>query len=194
MRKIRLIAGVVIALFCVRGSAWADGCGTMLMPVVQLKQVARGFGPAGRIMHTGLDLTAPYGTPVRAALAGSVVFAGTFAGYGRMIDIDHGHGAITRYAHLSTFARDLRVGRLVGTGDIIGAVGTSGHAHGPHLHFEVRQSGRAVDPKPFLALAACPTTPAVAIEEARAPERPLRRFNGPQALALRERVWTEPAR
>jgi murein DD-endopeptidase MepM/ murein hydrolase activator NlpD len=129
----------------------------MLMPVVKLKQVSRGFGPTpGHGFHTGVDLTAPYGSPVRAAAAGTVVFAGGFYGYGNMLDIRHADGLVTRYAHLSAFAPGVRVGAEVPNGGMIGAIGTSGHAHGPHLHFEVRVDGRAVDPKPYLALADAP--------------------------------------
>src|SRR5579871_6096591 len=74
----------------------------MLMPVLKLKQVSRGFGPTpGHGFHTGVDLTAPYGSPVQTAAAGTVVFAGTYYGYGNMIDVRHADGLVTRYAHLS---------------------------------------------------------------------------------------------
>jgi len=140
----------------------------MLMPVVKLKQVTRGFGPTpGNGFHTGVDLTAPYGSPVRAAAGGSVVFAGTFYGYGNMIDLRHPDGLVTRYAHLSAFAPDLRVGVSVASGDLIGAIGTSGHAHGPHLHFEVRVDSKAVDPKPYLGLAEAPKAARTPLLEAR---------------------------
>ena len=141
----------------------------MLMPAAQLKQVSRGFSNH----HSGVDLTAPYGSPVRAAAAGSVIFAGRYFGYGNMIDIRLPDGSVTRYAHLSKFANGLRVGTDVGLGENIGAIGTSGYAHGAHLHFEVRIDGRAVDPEPFLALAQCPTGPSgPAVEEAHAPDLP----------------------
>jgi murein DD-endopeptidase MepM/ murein hydrolase activator NlpD len=140
----------------------------MLMPVVKLKQVSRGFGPTpGNGFHSGVDLTAPYGSPVQAAATGTVVFAGTFYGYGNMLDIRHADGLVTRYAHLSAFTPGLRVGSAVQTGGLIGAIGTSGNAHGPHLHFEVRVDGQAVDPKPYLALAAAPKTARPTLLEAR---------------------------
>jgi murein DD-endopeptidase MepM/ murein hydrolase activator NlpD len=140
----------------------------MLMPVVKLKQVTRGFGPTpGNGFHTGVDLTAPYGSPVRAASAGTVVFAGTFYGYGNMIDIRHPDGLVTRYAHLSAFAPGLRVGYEAETGGLIGEIGTSGNAHGPHLHFEVRVDGKAVDPKPYLGLADAPKADGPMLLEAR---------------------------
>ncbi len=139
----------------------------MLMPAAQLKQVARGM----TANHPGLDLTAPYGSPVRAAMAGTVSFVGTYFGYGQMIDIRLDDGTVTRYAHLSAFARDLRTGHHVATGEPIGNVGTSGHAHGAHLHFEVRLGGRPTDPKPYLALSNCTARPQVEIEEARAPDK-----------------------
>ena len=140
----------------------------MLMPVVKLKQVSRGFGPTpGHGFHTGVDLTAPYGSPVRAAAAGTVVFAGGFHGYGNMLDIRHPDGLVTRYAHLSAFAPGVCVGAAVAGGGMIGAIGTSGHAHGPHLHFEVRVDGRAVDPKPYLALADAPAAAEPTLLQAR---------------------------
>jgi len=140
----------------------------MLMPAAQLKQVSRGFSSH----HSGVDLTAPYGSPVRAADAGRVIFAGTYFGYGRMVDLQQADGIVTRYAHLSTFARGVKPGATVAMGEALGNVGTSGHAYGPHLHFEVRIDGQAVDPEPYLALSVCPTAPGSgpAVEVARAPE------------------------
>jgi murein DD-endopeptidase MepM/ murein hydrolase activator NlpD len=155
MRRKFLIGALALLGFLRAASARAGiAFRVMAMPAVKLKQVTRGFGPIpGNCFHTGVDLTAPYGSPVQAAAQGTVVFAGTFFGYGNMLDIRHPDGLVTRYAHLSSFAPGLRVGACVETGCPIGAIGTSGHAHGPHLHFEVRVDGKAVDPKPYLGLA-----------------------------------------
>ncbi len=171
MRSIsRFVAAVTITTLlglASHGAVAADSCGSMLMPAANLKQVSRGFSSH----HSGVDLTAPYGSPVRAAVGGTVIFAGTYFGYGNMIDIRDTSGLVTRYGHLSRFAKGLRPGTDVTMGEQIGAIGTSGYAHGPHLHFEVRVNGRAVDPEPFLALAQCPTTnTGPAIEEAHAPD------------------------
>ncbi len=167
MRTISLAFVLVIVL--ATPALAGGGCATMMMPAISLKQVSRGFGPIGpHGFHSGLDLTAPYGSAVRAALGGEVAFIGSYFGYGNIVDLRHGDGMTTRYAHLSAFAPGLRVGQRVATGALLGAVGTSGHAHGPHLHFEVRIDGQAVDPKPFLALAPCRAAPE-AIEEAQAP-------------------------
>lgn len=146
--------------------ALADlACGSLLMPAGQLKEVSRGV--TGH--HSGLDLVAPHGSPARAARAGTVVFAQTYYAYGLMVDIDHGSGVVTRYAHLSAFAPNLRPGTQVAAGQVIGQVGRTGRATTAHIHFEVRVGGRPVDPKPYLSLAACtPRTPTVRIEEARA--------------------------
>nr|WP_158651883.1 M23 family metallopeptidase [Marinobacterium profundum] len=97
-------------------------------------------------MHTGVDYAAPRGTPVRATASGRIAFKGRLRGYGRVIDVDHGNGTVTRYAHLSQFATDLATGRQVVTGAVIGEVGASGTATGPNLHYEVRLEGRPVDP------------------------------------------------
>ncbi len=168
MRR-KFLGGALAFLGLVRTAAARAGIAyrIMRMPVVKLKQVTRGFGPTpGHGFHTGVDLTAPYGSPVQAAAGGTVVFAGTFFGYGNMIDLRHPDGLVTRYAHLSAFAPGLRVGSPVDTGGPVGSIGTSGHAHGPHLHFEVRVDGKAVDPKPYLGLPSAPTTGRPAILQA----------------------------
>ena len=159
---------ILLTALCVAIPAQAANfCGTMMVPPADLKQVSRGFSS----YHSGVDLMAPYGSPVRAAAGGTVVYAGWYFAYGRIIDIQHSDGVLTRYAHLSEFAPGLAAGTPVHVGEIIGKVGMTGRAHGPHVHFEVRLNGRAVDPKPYIALAACPpgTAPAP-IEEATAPD------------------------
>ena len=171
MRSIsRFVAVVTFAAILASvpaGAFAADACGSMLMPAAQLKQFSRGFSNH----HSGADLTAPYGSPVRAASAGTVIFAGRYFGYGNMIDIRHPDGLVTRYAHLSKFSPGVKPGADVGLGETIGAIGTSGQAHGAHLHFEVRVDGHAIDPAPFLALAQCPTgTTGPVVEEAHAPD------------------------
>ncbi|HVG45632.1 MAG TPA: M23 family metallopeptidase [Longimicrobium sp.] len=95
--------------------------------------------------HLGVDLAAAYGTPVRAAADGSVSWAGPKGGYGNLVEITHPNGYATRYGHLSSVAQ-LRPGSLVRQGDVIGWVGATGLATGPHLHYEVRRKGVPVDP------------------------------------------------
>ncbi len=138
----------------------------MLMPAAALKQVSRGFSA----FHPGIDLMAPYGSPIRAASAGRIIFAGVFFGYGNMVDIERDDGLVTRYAHMSAFSRETTPGHRTAIGDVIGQIGTSGHAHGPHVHFEVRIGGHPVNPAPYLALANCPTGSGMTIEEARVPD------------------------
>lgn len=99
-------------------------------------------------MHTGIDIGAGYGSPVRAAAAGAVVVAGYVSGYGTAIVIDHGGGLATLYGHLSRLG--VRVGSRVAAGQTIGAVGNTGNSTGPHLHFEVRVHGTPVDPMRYL--------------------------------------------
>jgi murein DD-endopeptidase MepM/ murein hydrolase activator NlpD len=98
--------------------------------------------------HEGVDLDANYGDPVRAAAAGVVADAGWDGGYGLKIDIDHGNGYHTWYAHLSKIG--VTVGEHVYKGETIAAVGATGYATGPHLHYQVMFDGRPIDPTPFL--------------------------------------------
>lgn len=127
-----------------------------VMPA-DMNSISSGFGyrrdpfNGGAAMHRGLDFKAPHGSPIYAAAAGEVTFAGTKSGYGRVVEISHGSGMVTRYAHMSRFAS--RVGQKVEAGDLIGAIGSTGRSTGPHLHFEVRINDRAVNPRPFLETA-----------------------------------------
>jgi murein DD-endopeptidase MepM/ murein hydrolase activator NlpD len=123
-------------------------------PVVGEVEFTSGFGVRvdpflGRpAMHTGLDFRAQAGDPVRATANGKVVSAGWSGGYGRMVEIDHGNGLSTRYGHLSEI--NVKVGEYVKIGQVIGQVGSTGRSTGPHLHYETRIDGEAVDPQKFL--------------------------------------------
>jgi murein DD-endopeptidase MepM/ murein hydrolase activator NlpD len=123
-------------------------------PVVGDVEFTSGFGIRtdpflGRpAMHTGLDFRAAMGDPVRATANGKVVSSGWAGGYGRMVEIDHGNGLSTRYGHLSEI--DVKVGDPIKIGQVIGAVGSTGRSTGPHLHYETRIDGEAVDPQKFL--------------------------------------------
>ncbi|MDR3467286.1 MAG: M23 family metallopeptidase [Xanthobacteraceae bacterium] len=123
-------------------------------PVLGEVEFSSGFGVRtdpfnGRpAMHTGLDFRASTGDPVRATANGKVESAGWSGGYGRMVEIDHGNGLSTRYGHLSEI--NVKVGDTVKIGQIIGEVGSTGRSTGPHLHYETRIDGEAVDPQKFL--------------------------------------------
>jgi murein DD-endopeptidase MepM/ murein hydrolase activator NlpD len=107
------------------------------------------FGPRGFGFHSGIDLAAPQGAPVAAAASGRVVWAGVMAGgWGKLVIVAHRHGVRSMYAHLSRI--DVQIGDYVRTGHQVGLVGATGDAAGPHLHFEVRLRGAAVDPLPAL--------------------------------------------
>ena len=95
--------------------------------------------------HEGVDITAPIGTPILAAAKGRVRFAGQDGGYGLSIEVDHGYGVVTRYAHASKIL--VARGRAVERGDTIGLVGETGLAVGPHLHYEVLVNGKATNPR-----------------------------------------------
>jgi murein DD-endopeptidase MepM/ murein hydrolase activator NlpD len=108
----------------------------------------------GTVNHPGFDLAAATGTEVLAAAAGTVVHAGPAGTYGNLVTLRHDSGFETRYAHLS--AIDVQVGEVVTAGQDLGKVGTTGYSTGPHLHFEVRHDGQAIDPAPLLPLHSSP--------------------------------------
>ncbi|MDF3934898.1 M23 family metallopeptidase [Pseudomonas citronellolis] len=100
--------------------------------------------------HSGLDFSAPSGTEIQAAAGGRVIAAGPFSSYGNRVEIDHGNGLVTRYAHLSRAY--VKVGEVVMPGQRIAAMGSTGRSTGSHLHFEVLYHGDFVDPQHFLSL------------------------------------------
>lgn len=119
-----------------------------------LEYISSGFGyrsdpfTGEAAFHAGLDFRGPIGAPIYAAARGTVSYAGVRQGYGNCLEITHGNGVVTRYAHMSAFRA--RVGQVVAAGDTIGAIGSSGRSTGPHLHFEVRINDQPVNPRPFL--------------------------------------------
>lgn len=132
------------------------------LPVAPVEgEVGFGYGQTSKLLggdrqfHEGVDIRAKRGTPVRAAGEGKIIDAtDRYRGsvdWGKVVVIDHGHGLVTRYAHLDSYV--VRKGDRVDAGDIIGAVGSTGKATGPHLHFEVIEDGKTIDPSPVLAVA-----------------------------------------
>ncbi|RWC42774.1 M23 family metallopeptidase [Mesorhizobium sp.] len=99
-------------------------------------------------LHSGMDFRAPTGMPAKVTAPGVVVKAGWNGGYGRMVEVDHGNGFATRYGHLSKI--NVTVGKRLNAGDVIGKTGSSGRSTGPHLHYEIRHNGEAIDPLRFL--------------------------------------------
>ena len=99
-------------------------------------------------MHTGIDFRGIIGEGVRATASGTVTAAGWSGGYGRMVEIDHGNGLSTRYGHLSEI--EVKIGQSVKIGQVVGRLGSTGRSTGPHLHYETRIDGEAVDPGRFL--------------------------------------------
>jgi murein DD-endopeptidase MepM/ murein hydrolase activator NlpD len=99
-------------------------------------------------MHTGIDFRAPTGQPARATAGGKVVSAGYEGGYGNLVEIDHGGGITTRFAHLSKIG--VKKGQAIAKGDVVGNTGNTGRSTGPHLHYEIRVNGRAIDPMTFI--------------------------------------------
>ncbi len=119
-----------------------------------LEYISSGFGyradpfTGAGAFHPGLDFKGPIGAPIYAAAKGTVSFVGQRSGYGNCVEIDHGNGLVTRYAHMSGFRTTL--GKAVAPGEQIGVIGSTGRSTGPHLHFEVRINDSPVNPRPFL--------------------------------------------
>jgi murein DD-endopeptidase MepM/ murein hydrolase activator NlpD len=107
-----------------------------------------GYGPRWGRMHTGIDIADPAGTPIHAAKAGEVIYAGWLNGYGNTVLLDHGDGVATLYGHQSRLG--CTEGQVLNQGDVLGFVGTTGHSTGNHLHFEIRIDARPVNPRPYL--------------------------------------------
>jgi murein DD-endopeptidase MepM/ murein hydrolase activator NlpD len=134
--------------------ALAPGAPRFLLPVAG--RPSSGYGlradpiHGGTVNHPGFDLAAATGTEVAAAARGTVVHAGPAGTYGNLVTVRHENGFETRYAHLSEV--DVKVGDQVEAGAELGKVGSTGYSTGPHLHFEVRRDGKAIDPAPLLPL------------------------------------------
>ncbi len=110
--------------------------------------VVSGFGMRWGRMHEGIDIGCGYGAPIWAAAAGTVIWSGWRGGYGNAVVVDHGNGLATLYAHSSTLL--VSVGQTVSQGETVALIGSTGNSSGPHLHFEVRVNGSAVDPLLYL--------------------------------------------
>ncbi|WP_439957673.1 DUF5930 domain-containing protein [Paracoccus albicereus] len=123
----------------------------LAMPVKDSFRYTSGFGRRWGRAHEGVDMAGPVGTPIYATGDGVVVFAGRQSGYGNLIKIKHELGTETRFGHLSKIG--VKVGQRVSQGDRIGDMGNTGRSTGPHLHYEVRVNGRAVDPMSFIKAA-----------------------------------------
>ena len=124
----------------------SSGSGVLGWPVSG--PVTSGFGLRWGRMHEGIDIAVAEGTPVRAAGAGTVIYAGWMGGYGNLVVVDHGNGLSTAYAHNSSLG--VGVGQSVTAGQVVSYSGNTGNSTGPHVHFEVRVNGSAVDPLGYL--------------------------------------------
>ncbi|MDD4169761.1 MAG: M23 family metallopeptidase [Desulfotomaculaceae bacterium] len=110
--------------------------------------VSSSFGMRGGRMHQGIDLSAGYGSPITSSAGGTIIFAGWEGGYGKMVEVSHGGGLVTRYAHLSSTS--VSTGQHVDRGQLLGLAGATGRATGPHLHFEVIINGQQRNPINYL--------------------------------------------
>lgn len=104
----------------------------------------------GGRLHEGVDIAAPIGTPIHVTLAGTVRRTGVDGGYGRFVEVDHGDGLTSLYAHLGRAAPGLKAGMVLPAGYVVAWVGSTGRSTGPHLHFEIRQDGRPMNPTAFM--------------------------------------------
>jgi murein DD-endopeptidase MepM/ murein hydrolase activator NlpD len=144
-------ASLAAAIQSAQSSAGSSGTGApsasgFIWPVNG--PVVSGFGMRWGRMHEGIDIAVSSGTPIHAAAAGTVIHAGWLGGYGNLVVVDHGDGLSTAYAHASAIL--VGVGQHVSQGETLSLVGSTGNSTGPHLHFEVRVNGSAVDPLAYL--------------------------------------------
>lgn len=129
-------------------------CDLFVKPLEDTLQVNRNFLPL--VGHWGIDLWAERGDPVYSIHEGTISRNSYYVDYGNMVEVTHMNGITSRYGHLERIAPDMVMGVRIATGQIIGFVGSSGISTGPHLHFEIRQWGRPLDPMPYIGLAPCP--------------------------------------
>ena len=144
----RVSSAVIAQLLKGRGSTPSKLVGGDKLSIPGDCTVTSRFGMRWGRMHEGIDFGCPMGHPVHAAGPGTVVWAGWQSGYGNLVVIDHGGGISTAYGHNSRLA--VHVGQSVERGEVISYVGSTGHSTGPHIHFEVRIDGEAVDPTAYL--------------------------------------------
>jgi murein DD-endopeptidase MepM/ murein hydrolase activator NlpD len=145
---------VMDALARYRAARGAIAPAPIHLPIASSARRSSNFGnrrdpfTGGKAFHAGIDFAAPSGTTVLSSGRGTVSFAGRRSGYGNVVEIRHGAGLVSRYAHLSAFL--VKKGQAVDSGTPIARVGSTGRSTGPHLHFEVRRKDRAVDPTAYL--------------------------------------------
>lgn len=120
----------------------------MIHPTLNRGVISSGFGMRNGMMHEGIDIVQGLGSKIYASYPGIVTIAGTYGGYGNLIEIKSSAGITTRYAHLSQI--NVRVGQNVNAGQVVGLEGSTGYSTGSHLHFEIRKNGIALDPLPYL--------------------------------------------
>ncbi|HEV7865186.1 MAG TPA: peptidoglycan DD-metalloendopeptidase family protein, partial [Acidimicrobiia bacterium] len=143
-RKVRAAAGNGLSRLPTGGSGISPS--GFIWPVQGV--LTSGYGPRWGRMHTGIDIAAPAGTPIHAAKAGEVIYAGWLNGYGNTVVLDHGDGIATLYGHQSRIGST--EGQTLNQGDVLGFVGSTGHSTGNHLHFEVRIDAQPRNPRPYL--------------------------------------------
>lgn len=118
-----------------------------IVPPLDNLRVTSEFGPRWGTQHSGIDFGAPSGTPIKSVADGTVTrVANDPGGYGNWVEVKHADGSTSRYAHMSAFGK-IKVGQEIGAGTVLGAVGSTGNSTGPHLHFEWRKNGVAVNPR-----------------------------------------------
>jgi len=158
---------------------------------VSFSRISSNFNPRRRHprlntirAHKGVDYAAPSGTPVQAAGDGKVIFRGRKGGYGNAVIIQHGGNITTLYGHLSRFSGKARNGTRVRQGDIIGYVGQTGLATGPHLHYEYRKNGVHMNPRTVTLPAADPINPALREDFVRTTRSMLLRLDAKQQILV----------
>lgn len=150
LKPIQCLVSFLVTIFIDTGQAsWANQPQWPVKGIVSstIGWRADPFGHGSRF-HAGMDIAAPYGTPIIASERGIVAFSGWYGGYGNLVAVAHGNGLYTLYGHTSV--RHVKPNQIVEKGQIIATVGSTGRSTGPHLHFEVHHSGRYINPNVYL--------------------------------------------
>ena len=149
-----IFISILLTIVCMPASQFRATVGTGFVYPLMSPRISSSYGPRHHPVlkvkrhHSGLDLAAPSGAPIRSIAPGVVVFADPYGGYGNFIVVEHANGLTSHYGHCEKIS--VNPGQIVEAGEIIGTVGKTGRVTGPHLHLEIRSNGKPQDPEKYI--------------------------------------------